>query len=203
MLRRLSLIATTAAALLLAAVPAAAAPLTIDFESFPGADGVLGTADDTTSGFFTPLSDQFAALGVVFNSGTLFQYSFFDGNLNNHFLSSTQPNVSFTVPVYGISIDSRSYWNATLSAFDALGNVIASSTLINPDQGGSPLAGTLSLTSTQRIHGFAVHADSSDWILNLDNLVLDVGVAEVPEPSPALLFPLALAGLMVARRRKG
>lgn len=200
MFRRLSLFA---AALCISA-SASAVPLTIDFESFPGADGVLGTADDTPSfsSFMSPLRSEYASVGVNFTQGTLFQDGFYDGNENNHFISSTSPVASFLVPVYGISIESNSMWNATLNVFDALGNIIATSTLVNPTEGSAFYKGTVSVTTTERIYGFEVVPAIAGRILNLDNLVLDVAPADVPEPSAALLFPLALAGLAAARRRK-
>lgn len=62
----------------LAALPASANQITIDFEHLPGADAVLGTADDTAmpNAFLQPLRDQFAPIGLTFTQGTLFQAGF-------------------------------------------------------------------------------------------------------------------------------
>ena len=57
----------------LAAVPAFASPVLIDFEHVPGADGVLGTADDvpTAPTFLQPLDQLYAALGSYGSTSTL------------------------------------------------------------------------------------------------------------------------------------
>lgn len=204
MLRRLSLL--TAALCFNAA--ASAATLTFDFETFPGADGVLGTADDTPAyeESIIPLSTEYSSAGLTFARGTLFHDSFFDGNPDNHYISSTNPVGFFSIPVYGIKIDSKSFWDATVNAFDAQGKLIATSTLYHPDQGTTTFEGTFGLRSSQRIYSFSILPNEPNWILNLDNLVLEtsapVVASPVPEPAAALMIPLALAGLAMARRRQ-
>jgi len=192
----------------LAAAPASASQITIDFEHTPGADGVLGTADDVavTNTSMQPLGDQFAALGLTFTRGTLFQSSFYDGNPANHFISSTAPVAVLANGVTGISIDSYSYWNATLIGYDINGNAIGSTQLVNPDAGSGPLKGTLALTGAQAFYGFSVVADMPSHILNLDNLVLTSAdqVSDVPEPSAAALLGIGLlAGSLSLRTRNG
>jgi len=204
MVRRTFLLATVLANLLFLSAPAMAAPVSVSFETFPGLDGVLGTPDDVPSfGNITPLRNEYASIGLTFTAATLFQDSFFDGNPGNHFLSSTNPAAVLSVPVFGISIDSFSYWNATMRAFNNDGQLIASTTLINPNAGSQFLRGTLSLTSNERIYGFSITPDTTSHILNLDNLVLnvDASAVAVPEPSQWLLFPLALGLLGAARAR--
>lgn len=205
MIRRTLILASVLANLLLISAPALAAPVSISFETFPGPDGVLGTADDVPSygSSIIPLRDEYASIGLTFNAGTLFKDSFFDGNPGNHFLSSTNPVAVLSVPVFGISIDSYSYWNATLSAFNNNGQLINSFTLINPNSGSQFLRGTLALTTSERIYGFSILPDDPRRILNLDNLVLNVdpSAVAVPEPSQMLLFPLALGLLGAARAR--
>jgi len=197
-----------AAAVLCTAAPALAGQIAIDFEHLPGADGVLGSADDTPmpNTFIQPLGDKFDAIGLVFQQGSLIQDSFFNGNPLNHFISSTNPIASLTQAVNGIQIDSRSFWDATLTAYDLAGNAIASHRLVNPTAGSGFYAGTLSVTSAQGIYGFSVLPDSPNYILNLDNLVLTTAdaAAEVPEPAQAALFllGLALVGASTAGRRK-
>jgi len=205
MLKLLRPLAIAAAAL--AAVPACASQITIDFESLPGADGVLGTADDTPTAdvMLQPLGDLYAAIGLRFTQGTLFQADFYDGNPKNHFISSTNPIAILTQPVHGISIDSRSYWHATLTAYDSMGAVIASHRLANPTNGWDFSSGTLSVSSSQAIYGFSVLPDNPDSILNLDRLVLTTAQpAEVPEPAQTALFALglALAGVPAMLRRR-
>lgn len=184
--------------------PAVAAPLDITFESLPGADGVLGTGDDIPMhASVSALGNEFASVGLTFSQGTLFQADFFDGNPDNHFISSTNPVGYFSVPVFGITISSKSFWDATLTAYDAADNIIGSFTAFNPHAGWEAMSSTLTLATSDAIHHFTV-ADSSnpDHILNLDNLVLDVRPAEVPEPAPLALFGIGLLALAQRYRRK-
>jgi hypothetical protein len=205
MFRRTLLICSTVAALLLGAAPAFATPVLVDFESFPGPDGVLGTADDLPSypGSIIPLSNEFSAIGLNFDRGTLFKDAFYDGDPENHFLSSSNPIGRFSVPVFGISIESFSHWTARLNAFDIDGLLIDSVALVHQIDGPFFERGTLSLKTGQQIYSFTVEADTPDHILNLDNLVLDVAApAAVPEPSQLLMFPLSLGLLALARKRR-
>lgn len=179
-----------------------AGEILIDFETLPGADGVLGTADDvpTDDVFLQPLGDKFASAGVVFTQGTLLQSDFFDGNPVNHYISSTSPVGFFTRPVTGISIDSRSFWDAVLTAYDSQGNVMASDTLLNPNAGREILQGVLSISTTAPIYGFSILPNNPNYILNLDNLRLTI--AEVPEPGQLPLLATGLALMATLRRRR-
>jgi len=182
---------------------AAAATITVDFESLPGADAVLGTTDDvpTQNTFIAPIGENYAAIGLHFSQGSLFQDSFFDGNPTNHFISSTNPIGTFSVPVYGIEIDSRSYWNAVLTAYDIHGNILASSVLVNPIAGSGVFSGTVSVSSLVPIYSFSILPPQSQQILNLDNLVLTVAAA-VPEPEQYAMLALGLMLITVRARRK-
>lgn len=170
----------------------------------PGADGVLGTSDDvpTENVEMAALRDQYASVGLTFSQGTLFQGVFFDGNPDNHFISSTNPIGFFSAPVFGISISSNSFWDATLTAYDAADNIIDTITAVNPSAGWNMFSTTFGLSTTEAIHHFSV-ADSSDpdHILNLDNLVFEVAAADVPEPSQLAVFGLGLLALMQRYRR--
>jgi len=185
---------TLAAVLLMVAAlvprPATADTVTIDFERFPGPDGILGTADDTfpvcdEHGVCEGLGDQFSTMGVTFApSGLLFQDALFPGtSASNHYVSSAPPDATFSIPVFGISITSYSFWTATLYALDEAGHVIASDTLTNPNAGSAPLLGTLSVATTTPIHRFTVLAAGCEiggpcsQILNLDDLVLMTNAA--------------------------
>lgn len=184
------LFATALAAALMAG-SASAATILVDFETTPGADGRLGTADDLP--MFSDnrwIRDELTPAGITFTQGTLFHGSFFNGNPDNHFLSSTNPIGTFSIPVYGISIQSYSMWNATLYAYDVSGKVIASDRILNPGQ--TFQYQTLSLSSKEAIAGFAVLPDNPNYILNLDNMALTT--TPVPEPSS---WALLGAGLML------
>ena len=185
------------ASTILAAATASASTVVIDFESMPGADGKLGTADDTPMAYdpLVWIRDQLTPAGITFTQGTLHQNSFFDGNSQNHFLSSTNPIGTFSIPVYGISIESKSYWNATLTAYGASGNVLATST-IPPAPDTVTL---LSVSTTEVIASFSILPDNPNYILNLDNMVLTV--SPVPEPSTWGMFGAGLALLGWQRRR--
>jgi hypothetical protein len=193
----ISCIKLALASTILAAATASAATITIDFESMPGADGKLNTADDTpmANNNLVWIRDQLTPAGITFTQGTLFQSSFFDGNSQNHFISSTNPIGTFSIPVYGISIESKSYWNATLTAYGASGNVLAINTL--PPTANA--VGVLSVTTTEAIASFSVLPDNPNYILNLDNMVLTVSA--VPEPSAWAMFGAGIA-LLGWRRRK-
>jgi|GEM_PF-1781208 len=176
---------------------AQAGTINLDFEIAPGADGVVGTGDDQPMPTFGWIRDEYSTMGITFTQGTLMQGAFFDGNPSNHFLTSTNPIGFFTTAVYGISIESYSMWNATLSAYDAAGNLLASDRILNNTQGF--VRSILTITSSVAIDHFSILPDDSQKILNLDNMVLTTtaAAAAVPEPvAPALLLTgLALIAL--------
>lgn len=185
------------ASLLLAGASASAATINIDFESMPGADGKFGTADDTpmAPNYVIWIRDQLSPAGITFTQGSIMQAGFFDGNPQNHFLSSTNPIGTFSIPVYGISIESKSYWYATMTAYGASGNVLATSVL----QPSPDTPTRLSVSTTEAIASFSVLPDHSNYILNLDNMVLTVSA--VPEPSTWGMFGAGIALLGWRRRR--
>jgi len=191
----------TAAAAAYIAAPASAETITLDFEVAPGPDGIIGTVDDGPMPTFGWIRDEYTSMGITFTQGTVMQAGFYDGNPDNHFISSTSPIGFFTIPVFGISIESHSMWNATLSAFDVAGNLLVSHKIFNSTGGFE--REVLSVSSSTAIYSFSVLPDDMGPqlgpILNLDNMVL--AVSAVPEPAaPAML--LAGLGLIALVRRK-
>ncbi len=196
-------VAAVAYMLLFTAVaPAMAADgsVLIDFEAFPGPDGIIGTADDVPapshcpSGVCGPLSNEFSSMGITFTRGTLFEGSLFPSPApTNHYISSTPPDANLYRLVTGISITSYSFWTATLYALDENNNVIASDTLTNPNAGSSFLLGTLSVSANRPIRRFTVlpagcqiGASPCDPILNLDNLILIAPATPGPPGVPTV-----------------
>lgn len=182
--------------LLLTCAPVFSAPITIDFERFPGLDGKLGTSDDVMPlGGIRPLSTEFSSMGITFVQGSMGEWDFFDGNPANHFLTSTSPIVDLDIPVFGISIMSKSYWDATLTAYGAAGNVLAVHRLEHFGPGTATMEGVLSVVTAEAIASFSILPDQPNYILNLDNLVLDV--VNIPEPPNMLLAGLGLIALVM------
>lgn len=205
----------------LVVIPVQGSTVSIDFEAFPGPDGILGTIDDIPTpscgggvlSICGPIGDSFSTMGMKFATGTLFQGSLFPGSADsNHYVSSTPPDATFAFPVYGLSIVSYSYWSDVLYALDSSNTVIATDTLTSPTVGSAFFLGTLSLETTQPISRFTVlpagcsigaTRGACDEILNLDNLVLTTAAASTSAtPEPSLLFSICLGLAFIIVRRK-
>jgi len=224
-MRRLAAVANMFLFAAIAPATAAEGPVLIDFEQFPGPDGIIGTADDIPApsncsfGLCGPLSNEFSSMGVTFTRGTLFEGSFFPNSLpTNHYISSTPPDATLSRLVTSISITSYSFWTATLYALDENDNVIVSDTLTNPNAGLAPLLGTLNVSADRPIRRFTVLpagcqiGDSMcNPILNLDNLVLIApaapGAPGIPTVTGWALFILAAllaaTGVYAVNRQRG
>ncbi len=150
--------------------------IVIDFEKFPGPDGLLGTADDISApvcpGFCRSLQNEYAPLGVNLQ-GTLFQAPWFPGRpAGNHLISSTPLRGTFSIPVYQIAITSYSVHRATLYAYTSDDRVLVSQSTSRPEAGSFQLA-TLRVASATPIAKFAVLPDECCGpILNVDDLHL-------------------------------
>lgn len=194
-----------AIALLVLGLPvASAAQIVIDLETSPGPDGLIGTADDLSTPVpcvaCRPLGALgYGALGINFTSGTLFAGNLFPNHgPKNHLSSSSVPDATLSVPVYGISLSSYSAWTLTLYAFDASGTILATTTATNPT--GDFVLSRLDVSSVTPIARFTVRpkgclpsAPSCDRILNIDDMVFDTQ----PLASPTVGVPL-LDGWMLA-----
>ena len=108
------------------------ASIIIDLEHTPGPDNILGTADDVPTrspcgyGCLPLYSLGYSAVGVNFTSGDLYDGPWFPGSLStNHFSSLGNPDATFSIPIYGVSVESFSFWSLTLYGFDNAGNVLA------------------------------------------------------------------------------
>ncbi len=170
------------------ACPCGPETVTIDFESYPGPDGRLGTADDVTPPTcpgpgpggcpVAGLSNQWASVGVTFSRGSLFQAAqgFPGAGFGNYYLSSQPVEGSFSTPVYGVAITSYSKWNAKLTALDGNNRVLGVSHLWHPAPGtqGPWHRGTLRVCSSEPIARFTIIEESGNasLILNLDRLEL-------------------------------
>ena len=165
----------------------------IDFESFPGPDGLLGTADDVSAPdtFFTPLTTQYSSLGLNFELGALFQFD----RGGNHLLYGTWPIATFSLPVHELYIDNRSFWDVFLTGYDIDGNVVATDASVRETSG---LKTQLSIKSELPIYRFSLASDGDrNKIISFDNLsyFVDLRAAEVPEPPSIWIFLIALVGL--------
>lgn len=162
--------------------PESPTTVVIDFETYPGPDGQLGTADDVVppsdweNSPVAAMADQWAAVGVVFSRGSLFYSSegFLGSGFDNYYVSSEPLEGSFSAPVYGIAITSYSKWNAKLTAFDGNDRILAAANSWHPQPSGPWHRGTLSVCASEPIARFSVieESDNADRILNLDRLVL-------------------------------
>ena len=201
-LREVAAVAYSFLFAVIAPAMAADGPVLIDFERFPGPDGIIGTPDDIPApsncpqppvGICGNLSNEFSSMGITFTSGTLLQGSLFPSSLPaNHFISATPPDATLSRCVTAISIKSYSFWTATLYALDENNNVIASDTLTNPNAGSAFFLGTLNVSANRPIRRFTVlpagcqiGVRPCDPILNLDDLVLIA-----PAPGPTKFTPI-------------
>ena len=212
-------------ALGLLATPAvvAADPITIGFERFPGPDGKLNTSDDEPvprdrfNFVSVILKDQFTSLGVsITSTAVIHRGRLSDSNpengtpenpwwdFDNHWIVAFPFEGTFSIPIYGVSIDSYNNQTTTMIAFGADDNVLGSAEFVNPMPGQSWLVrGTLSVSSPSPIARFTVRP-AIGTALDLDNLVLQTDptqAAPVPEPSTLLLIGTGLAGLCRKRKR--
>ncbi len=202
----------------LVAFQSAAHAVVIDFDFFPGPDGMLGTGDDVpviAPNVFNDqpeqLTDQYAALGILFtpdppveDKNEILSNDSFGGTLP----AESEPNLlttrasaggiieaEFTIPVFEVGalvgLEGGTPGN-TLTIFDALDNPLGSVFGINE---------FVSISSVVPIARFTV----TDTVPAIDNLTFTVGSGVVPEPSAIAiwgLLGLTITGYTRLRRRK-
>lgn len=76
--------------------------------------------------------------------------------------------------MFGASIFSKSYWSAYLTAYNAFGDIIGHAELLNPGSGSTFQSGLLAVVTTEAIAKFSILPSNPSYILNFDNMVLDV-----------------------------
>lgn len=178
---------------------------TIDFDFFPGGDGLLGTADDVpivAPSNFTDqteqLTDQFASLGILFTPDPAVdgRNEILDSVSFSTPPSATAPNLLassgsqiiefiFTKPINDVgAIIGISGGEDILEAFDSDGNSLGS--IVGDDE-------FVSLQTTTDIARVEIRAVNSTTPA-IDNLTF------VPAPATAAL--LGLGGLAATRRRR-
>lgn len=201
-------------ALALGAAHAAAAVVTIDFDTLPGGAVVAnGTA----------ITDQYASLGVVFSVleedvvqvGPIATISFAPpdqvGNRLGNFFNWTGGDgeradilrIEFSSEVSAVSFDffpqGTSGADTRVVALDgALATISDATTGID----GFPVIGNY-VVAGSGIRRIDIYQPSDDWNWGLDNLTFTTGaVSDVPAPASALLFGLGLAAIGATRRRQ-
>ena len=124
---------------------------------------------------------------------------------------SSNPPAPFTVtfdPVFGARILSFSlgiatYTNTVLTAYD-MNNSVIFSQLVSQTYGAWTDPGVYAnytITSTNGISSFAFSNDASGNT-SIDNLVVELSLAAIPEPSALALLGAALFGFAVPRRAR-
>jgi len=175
------------------ASPAAAQTVRIEFESYPGPDGVFGTADDVPvvaptlfAGQGEQLTDQYASLGILFtpdpavdNMNEILDAASFSTPPSHtplNLLASSGTltiEAEFTVPVSRVgALIGISGGADELEIFDAAGNSLGS--IVGDDE-------DVSLSSATPIARFVIRAASSTTPA-VDNVEFDAGVGTLGTP---------------------
>jgi hypothetical protein len=193
---------SAAAFALSVAAPAMAStvPVTLDFEnvaSFASIDGLysaqgisftgdaLGLVNDSLGPYFSNAPSAIGVMAPVGSDATM--------NVANGFINA----VSFFYTSSDAILDGVQVWgglNGTgplLASFDLTPNAQAGGCSDSPYCHFDSLSGAFAGTAYSVTFGHAAYSAAFD----------DVSITAVPEPTTALLVPLALAGLLVARRR--
>ena len=183
---------------LLAAAPAAANVITLDFETAPSFDSIstlyasqgvrfgldaLGLQNDAVGSYF---SNAPSPLGVMTAVGTAATMNVDSGFIALSFFYSSDTALSGAVDIW--------------SGLDGTGTRLASLSLANNAQRGC--AGTAfcrfdELSTVLGARAYSVSFGNAAYIAAFDNMRVTV----VPEPATALLAVLGLAGVVLSRRR--
>ena len=180
-----------AAAIVLSATAASAAPLIEQFDSFPAWEsGWLGT-NSNIQNFY----------GVGMDRGNQ-AYGLWVQDTVNDSTVDVMFNALFGASLTSFAMDVASFVNNTLEIYDIGGNVLG--TFSNFTNSSYTTAVNVGVTSTNGIGGFRFSSAGTAGNTWIDNVTVDANPAPVPLPAALPMLLAALAGSGIAlRRRKG
>jgi len=125
--------------------------------------------------------------------------------LNNGSISEINFESSFGASINEFSIDVTTWINgATFEAFDMNG-VSLVNTVITVMRGAYTDPGVyqnISFNSQNGVSGFKITGGSIEGSTSIDNVIVNTGPVNVPEPSTLLMLGLGMLGFSVLRKKK-
>lgn len=195
------MIAAGVAALLAGA--AGAAPIVIDQSAFSGSETVIDFSGLLPG---TPITNQYSGQGVTFSGGLTANLSAQAQNFALFSFQGSPITIDFSQTMLraGFDVSTNNADNLFLNVEAYSGGSLVSTGVFEFQTGTTfSFAGVEdSINGIDRLILSAAGATSTETFV-MDNFRFEAGVAVVPEPSAALLFPagLLLAASVVRRRR--